>query len=354
MPKAKKNRNAFLIAGHEIEAGQRKRIDLVLGTLYNHQEIHLPLEVIHGKKEGPVLLVSACVHGDEINGVEIISRLLARKQLRNIHGTLIIAPIVNVYGFLNHSRYLPDRRDLNRSFPGSEKGSMAGRLAHLFANEILSVCTHGIDLHTGAIHRSNLPQIRVDLDQEGILEIAQAFQVPVILDNPTIQNSLRYTAQQMGIPLLLYEAGEALRFDENAIRAGVKGVLGVMRHLNMLPKPATVRAEHSKHKPLKTPVISRSSYWLRSPQGGILRTQAQLGQFVAKGEVIGHVADPFGQRAEPITTRTAGIIIGISYLPLVEEGTALFHIAQFAEDNVVEAMIERFHEQLEQLEQGIM
>lgn len=353
MPKAKSIRDAFSIAGHRIEAGERKRINLVLGTLYNHQEIHLPLEVIHGKKHGPVLLVSACVHGDEINGVEIVSRLMARKQLRNIHGTLIIAPIVNVYGFLNHSRYLPDRRDLNRSFPGSEKGSMAGRLAHLFTNEVLSACTHCIDLHTGAIHRSNLPQIRADLDQEGILKMAEAFQVPVILDNPTIPNSMRYTAQQRGIPLLLYEAGEALRFDENAIRAGVKGILGVMRHLQMLPQPVP-RQDQSKHKPLRTPVISRSSYWLRSPQGGVLRTQAQLGQLVSKGEVLGHVANPFGESAESIKARTSGIIIGISYLPLVEEGTAIFHIAQFAEDNIVEAMIERFHEQLEQLEQGLM
>ncbi len=347
MPKA---REPFEIAGYQIEPGERRRIELPLGTLYNHQQIQLPLEIIHGKKEGPVLLVSACVHGDEINGVEIVTRLLARKQLRQIHGTLVVAPVVNVYGFLNHSRYLPDRRDLNRSFPGSEKGSMAARLAHLFVNEVLSVCTHGIDLHTGAIHRSNLPQIRVDLDQEGILELAQSFQVPVILDNPTIPNSMRYTAQQRGIPLLLYEAGEALRFDETAIRGGVKGILGVMRYLQMLPQAP--KTDHSKA--LRPPVISRSSYWIRSPQGGVLRSQAQLGQWVKKGDILGHVADPFGERAANVKARTAGILVGISYLPLVEEGTALFHVAQFAEANVVEAMIERFHEQLEQLEQGFM
>lgn len=347
MPKA---REAFEIAGYRVEPGERLRIQLPLGTLYNHQKIQLPLEIIHGKKEGPVLLISACVHGDEINGVEIVTRLLARKQLRQIHGTLVVAPVVNVYGFLNHSRYLPDRRDLNRSFPGSEKGSMAARLAYLFVNEVLSVCTHGIDLHTGAIHRSNLPQIRVDLDQEGILELAQSFQVPVILDNPTIPNSMRYTAQQRGIPLLLYEAGEALRFDETAIRGGVKGILGVMRYLQMLPQAP--KTDHSKA--LRPPVISRSSYWIRSPQGGVLRTHAKLGQWVKKGDVLGHVADPFGERAENVKARTSGILVGISYLPLVEEGTALFHVAQFAEANVVEAMIERFHEQLEQLEQGFM
>lgn len=347
MPKV---RDPFEIAGYQIEPGERRRIELPLGTLYNHQQIQLPLEIIHGKKEGPVLLVSACVHGDEINGVEIVTRLLARKQLRQIHGTLVVAPVVNVYGFLNHSRYLPDRRDLNRSFPGSEKGSMAARLAHLFVNEVLSVCTHGIDLHTGAIHRSNLPQIRVDLDQEGILELAQSFQVPVILDNPTIPNSMRYTAQQRGIPLLLYEAGEALRFDETAIRGGVKGILGVMRYLQMLPQAP--KTDHSKA--LRPPVISRSSYWIRSPQGGVLRSQAKLGQWVKKGDILGHVADPFGERAANVKARTAGILVGISYLPLVEEGTALFHVAQFAEANVVEAMIERFHEQLEQLEQGFM
>ncbi len=336
-------RAPFSIAGHVLAPGERQQIQVPLGKMYNHQQIHLPIEVIHGKKDGPVLLVSAAVHGDEINGVEIVSRLLNRKQLKNLHGTLVAIPVVNMYGFLNNSRYLPDRRDLNRSFPGSEKGSIASRLAHLIVEKILSVCTHGIDLHTGAIHRSNLPQIRVDLDQEGILEMARAFQVPVILDNPTIPNSFRFTAQQKGIPLLLYEAGEALRFDEQAVRAGVKGILGVMRHLKMLPA-----LSESSRKKMRTPVISRSSYWVRAPQGGVLRSQIKEGQHVEARQELGYVADPFGHQQKAVCSRSAGIVIGMSHLPLVEEGTALFHIAQFAENPMVEDMIERFHELLEQ------
>ena len=159
-------REPFLIGGHEIKAGTRATIELGIPSLYTHTALEMPVQVIHGKKPGPVMFLSAAVHGDEINGVEIIRRVLNVKSLNRIKGILIAIPVVNVFGFINQSRYLPDRRDLNRSFPGSKQGSMAARMAHLFINEIVSKSTHGIDLHTGAIHRENLPQVRAILDDE--------------------------------------------------------------------------------------------------------------------------------------------------------------------------------------------
>ena len=190
-------------------------------------------------------------------------------------------------GFLSKSRYLPDRRDLNRSFPGHEQGSMASRLAHLFIEEIVAHCTHGIDLHTAAVGRTNLPQIRADLTHHPELQsMAQAFSTPVILNTSIREGSLRHAASEKSVQTLLYEAGEALRFEEIPIRAGVRGILSVMRQLEMLP---------SKKRPKHfTPLLSHRSRWVRSPQSGILRAIKSMGKFVNQGDILGYVADPFG------------------------------------------------------------
>ena len=226
---------AIKVGGTTISPGQRVTVDLPVADLYTSTSLHMPVQVICGRKPGPVLFVSAAIHGDELNGVEIIRRLLKRKALKSIRGTLLAVPIVNVHGFLNQSRYLPDRRDLNRSFPGSAKGSIASRLANLFIKEIVSKADFGIDLHTGALHRSNLPQIRANLDDAATLDIAQVFGTPVIINSDIRDGSLRACAFERGQPVLIYEAGEALRFDEISIRAGLRGILNVMRHIGMLP-----------------------------------------------------------------------------------------------------------------------
>ncbi|MDH3343556.1 MAG: succinylglutamate desuccinylase/aspartoacylase family protein, partial [Gammaproteobacteria bacterium] len=205
------------INGITIAPGTRKTIDLPTGRLYTHTPMSVPVHVVSGKHAGPRLFVSAAIHGDEINGVEIIRRLLKLPALKRLHGTIIAVPIVNVHGLINHSRYLPDRRDLNRSFPGTEKGSLAARLAYLFMKEIVAKSTHGIDLHTGALHRNNLPQIRANMDDEETERLALAFNAPVIISSNLRDGSLRESAADYGIPMLLYEAGEALRFDEVSI-----------------------------------------------------------------------------------------------------------------------------------------
>ncbi len=327
------------INGISFIAGTRTTVELPAGRLYTHTPMTIPVHVVKGKRLGPRLFISAAIHGDEINGVEIIRRLLKLPALKRLRGTIIAVPIVNIHGLINHSRYLPDRRDLNRSFPGTEKGSLAARLANLFMQEIVSQSTHGIDLHTGAVHRSNLPQIRANLDDEETDTLARAFEVPVIISSNLRDGSLREAAAEHGIPMLLYEAGEALRFDEVSIRAGVKGIINVMRNLEMLPP------SRSKSKKHIEPVVARSSSWVRAPDSGILRAMVALGSRVKKNTLLGVVADPFGETETTITSTFNGIVIGRTNLPLVNEGDALFHIARF--EHVAEAAnkVDEFQEE---------
>ncbi len=319
-------RKPFEIAGHSIAAGERALVDLPMPRLSSRTSLNMPVHVIHGRRDGPTLFISAALHGDELNGVEIIRRILKTRALRRLRGTLIAVPVVNAYGLIHESRYLPDRRDLNRSFPGSDQGSLAARLANLFLEEVVSRCSHGIDLHTGAIHRPNLPQIRADLDDEETLQLARAFGVPVLLNASLRDGSLRGAAGELGIPTLLYEAGEALRFDEVSIRAGVAGALNVMRKLEMLP-PSKRKADTRRE-----PVVSRRSGWVRAPESGMLSTVLPLGAKVTKDETLGYIDDPYSGEREPVVSNADGIIIGRLELPLVHEGDAIFHIARFETD----------------------
>lgn len=331
----------LVINGITINAGTRTTIDLPAARLYTHAPMSIPVQVVSGKKSGPRLFLSAAIHGDEINGIEIIRRLLKLPALKRLRGTIIAVPMVNVHGIINHSRYLPDRRDLNRSFPGSEKGPLALRLANLFMKEIVEQSTHGIDLHTGAIHRSNLPQIRANLDDEETYKLASAFDVPVIISSNLRDGSLREAAAEFGIPMLLYEAGEALRFDEVAIRAGVQGIINVMRVLDMLPP------SRSKAKNRFESVVARSSSWVRAPDSGILRAMVPLGSRVKKNTLLGVVADPFGEKEVSVEATCNGIVIGRTNLPLVNEGDALYHIARFEDIKEIEAKVDDFHEEHE-------
>lgn len=311
------------IGGVQVAPGERTSVDIPLAAMYTHTDVELTVHVINGRRPGPCLLVCAAIHGDELNGVDVVRRLLGYKQLNQLRGTLLAIPVVNVHGFLNQSRYLPDGRDLNRSFPGSNRGSLAGRVAHTLVKDILRHCTHAVDLHTGAKHRTNLPQIRADLSQTQTRELALAFGVPVVLDAKLRDGSLRDTAAEAGIPLLLYEAGEALRFDEICIRAGTRGILNIMRELKMLPsrKKSTQVGNGA--------VVADDSRWVRAPASGIVRCLVRLGARVKKGEVLGYIADPVGLNEEPVQAPAEAIVIGLSNLPLVHEGEALFHLASF-------------------------
>jgi predicted deacylase len=279
----------------------------------------MTVQVVNGARPGPRLFVCAALHGDEINGVEIIRRVLRDPSLDGLAGTVIAIPIVNIFGFLAGSRYLPDRRDLNRSFPGSPNGSLAGRVANVFVREILERATHGIDLHTAAVHRDNFPQIRGNLDDEETLRLARAFGVDVIINAGERDGSLRQQAAARKIPVLVYEAGEALRFDEACITAGIAGVRGVMAGLGMLP--AAARTGNGRE-----PIVARSSTWLRAPIGGMLRTEIPLGVHVERGQRLGVVGDPYGVKESEVVAKTAGLVIGRTRLPVVNAGDALFHL----------------------------
>lgn len=320
-------REAFEIAGRRIPPRRRATVNLPMTALADLTPVTLSLHVVHGGRPGPVMFVSAAVHGDEVIGVDIVRRLLRAPQLNNIAGTLLAVPIVNTFGFLNQSRYLPDRRDLNRSFPGSAGGSLASRLAYLFRTEILARCSHGIDLHSAAIHRTNLPQIRVSPGRPEALKLAHAFGAPVILASKTRDGSLREMAGQIGVETLLFEAGEGLRIDDAAARLGVAGILRVMATLGMIPATGLPRSRtHSLH-------CGRSE-WLRAPAAGLVAMEAAIGDKVSAGQVLGTISDPFGETETEIVAPHHGIIIGSLTLPVTNEGDAVFHLAELPRDQI--------------------
>lgn len=330
-----------MIADQDIAPGTRCRIDITLPSLFTQNRVVLPVHVVRGRQDGPRLFVTAAIHGDEINGVEIIRRLLATPALRTLRGTLLAVPVVNVYGFVRLSRYLPDRRDLNRSFPGSESGSLAARLAATLIQEVVKDSDLGIDLHTGAAHRENLPQIRAALDDFGMLELSTAFGAPVIINAELRDGSLRAESAALGVPVMVYEAGEALRFNELAIRAGLRGILAVMRLLGMLRSSRRTAAAPA------TPAIARATQWARAGQSGVLRQIQTLGARVKKGATLAIVSDPFGNDDTPVPAPTGGIIIGRTNLPLVTEGEALFHIARFGQTAAAAESVEQLQSLLD-------
>lgn len=333
----------LIIDGNNIKLGERKRISLNVAKLYDFTEVNIPIEVVRGKEDGPILFISGCIHGDEINSVEIIKRLLNHKLIKKIKGTLIAIPIVNVFGFNDKSRYLPDRRDLNRCFPGSEHGSLAARIAYKFMNEIVSKCDYGIDLHTAAIHRNNIPQIRACLDDKRTKSLAEVFNVPVIINSDIRDGSLRQSARELNIPMLLFEGGEALRFDSKIASSALQGILSLMSKIGMLEN-----IEYYQIKKKET-FIAKSSYWIRAPHSGTIVLKKKLGDFVKKDQVIGIISDPFGKHKFTVTSKYEGIVIGLVTLPLLNNGDAVAHIATFKNAEEVEENINIFEDQISDL-----
>ena len=315
------SRAPFEIGGISIAPGERQNVSLPLSVMSNHTPINLPIHVAHGKREGPTMFVSAAIHGDEVVGVEIVRRLLSGKVLNDIAGTALMVPIVNAFGFIGHSRYLPDRRDLNRSFPGSASGSLAAQLAHLFLSQVVDRSDVGIDLHTAAINRSNLPQIRVDTTDERALQMAMAFAPPLLKHATLRQGSMRDSAATRGVPVIVYECGEALRFDEVSVRVGVQGVMRTMTSLGMLRRRRQTASTPSQV------LISDQSQWLRASDGGIFRAYRTIGHHVAVDDLIGVISDPFGETQREVRSPITGLIIGRTNVPAVNQGDALFHIA---------------------------
>ena len=313
----------FEIAGETIAPGERRNLAIPISRELNGLSASLALQVLHGARTGPCVFVSAAVHGDEINGIGIIQRLAAELDPGRLAGTLILAPAVNIYGLVNHERYLPDRRDLNRSFPGSSRGSLAAQLAKCFLDNVIEKCSFGIDLHTAAVHRYNLPQVRIAADNPYLVELAMAFGAPVIIESPLRDGSMRELAHSRGTPMLLMEAGEALRFDRLSISIGAEGIERVLAHIGMIEADDGLTS-------VGIPARANRSSWVRAPRGGITHRIRKSGDTVHQGDCLATVTGLFGEDAMEMTSPIDGIIIGHATLPVVNQGDAIFHIAQVA------------------------
>ena len=306
----------LVIGGHKLPPGTRKTLKLPIGHLITHEIVDLTVHIRRGKRPGPRLLVSAAIHGDEINGVEAVRNLLSKKMSR-MSGDLILIPVANLPAFLSRSRYLPDRRDLNRLFPGSSTGSFGARLARVLT-KIAKLCTHGIDLHTGAVTRPNLPQIRFSKEIPEALDLARAFGAPVIIDADVRPGSFRHVFTELEKPQLLFEGGEAGILEPAPARLAAQGVLSVMRQLGMLPQV--------KMKRRVNPILCVDTYWQRAPRGGLFTPTLDLGEVVTKGATIGRIGDPFGDEQNTILAECEGVIIGRARNAVIDEGDGIFHI----------------------------
>lgn len=307
------------IGGAEVPEGARTDLLLKVSESYTGDRMSIPLTVVNGVRAGALLFVTAAVHGDELNGIGIVRELLARVEPGELSGALVCVPVVNVLGVQFHTRYLPDRRDLNRCFPGSAGGSTASRIAHTLMTEVITRADAGIDLHTAANRRMNMPQIRTGLSDERAHKLGVVFGAPYLIDAPRRSGSLRDAADREGVPVLTFEGGQALRFEDEVIDVGVTGVLRVMGELGMLDDPPPA-PEH--------PVLeSDETHWVRADSGGILDLLVAPGDHVAEGQPLWTVTGPFGRERSQQDSPYTGVVIGMTTLPLVNPGDAVVHIA---------------------------
>lgn len=306
--------------GREIGPGEAAEIRLEVSEHYTADPLFVPVTVLRGRRPGPTLFLTAAVHGDELNGVAVIRDLLIDQDLSNLAGCVVAVPVVNVPGFLNQNRSLPDGRDLNRSFPGNPEGSFTARLAHRVFHDVVRRSDVGLDLHTAGGDRANYPHVRADLENRRVAELAGAFGSPLVIHGPGPGGALRRVATEAGVPTIVYEAGSARVFERRFIDQGLRGVLNVMRHLGMVddgpPSPPPLRLE------------IRKSTWLRANAGGILDLRVSLGEPVRKGRVISVNTNPFGRERSQLVAPSGGVVIGLTRSPLVHPGDAICHVAR--------------------------
>lgn len=311
------------IAQATIHPGETVTLALPLPELFSCAPLHMPIKVMHGRQKGPCLLVTAAMHGDEMNGTEIINRLLSRPSLKRLRGTIIAVPVVNVYGLINRSRFLPDGGSLDDCFPGSEHGHHGARIAHLFTQMLFPLADVCVDLQTGDRNFNNFPQTFVDVSNEPVLDLAEKFGAPIITDFDKAPGRFSTWACEQGKPTLVYEAGEAMRFDEYAIKTGVKGLMNLLRALGMVTKSASDRKQTPTY-------IADEQLVVRANTSGVVHTTQVLGSHVRKGDVIGVISDPFGVRESvDIKCPVDAAIVAMNDLPLIQEGEAVFHLATF-------------------------
>lgn len=310
----------LILNGVRIRPGQNLNLELPIAKLPTHTIIDLPIFIRSAKKSGPVVLISGGIHGDEINGIATAKKILEEvdENLELKKGTLIIIPLVNIYGFLSNSRTFPDGRDLNRSFPGSKKGSLASRIAYILSNEIIPLIDYGVDFHTGGRMLTNYPQIRVDYSDKEALALAKSFGTRFVVNSKYIEKSFRKSAYKSNKRILVYEGGESMRLDEFAIEEGVQGTKRFLASLGMI--------EYSSETPHT--IFLNGSDWIRAKASGIFNSNIQLGEAVKKGQVLAKISDPYGQVKIPVKAPSNGFVIGINNMPVINVGDALIHVGK--------------------------
>ncbi len=324
------------ICGTNVHPGESANLALPLPEQYSCAPLYMPIKVIHGTQKGPCLVIFSVLKGTELNGLEIANRIINTILPKQISGTIIAIPVMNVYGLTHYPSTLPtDNKGLASCFPGNEEGSYGERIAHLITQEIFKKADYCIELQTGGINHNILPQVYCNFSNEEAKKLAKVFRAPVITNVSLEDNFLRQTTEELQVPLLVYQAGEAMRFDENAITLGVDGVKNVMRAINMLEK-----------EPIQemSPIFSREEDWIIAHKGGILHTKVTLGQAIKSGQTIGNISDPFGADViEPIKSSQDGIVVGVNTSPLIHEGLPIFKVASFLDYDKAETIIDEWN-----------
>lgn len=317
-----------------IHPGEVANLAMILPERYACAPLYMPIKVIHGVKKGPCLLVFSMLKGNEFNGLETANRIIQALNPKDMSGTIISVPVLNVYGLTQMPAAQTLNTNLANCFPGSEEGTFGERIAHLFTQEILKKADYCIELQTGDLNHNILPQVYCNFDNQRSRDLAKAFQAPVVTNVTLKGNPLRRTTEDLHIPLLVYQAGEAMRFDENVIKLGVDGVLNVMRAIDILPK-SPVREIN--------PLFSQDEEWMTAHKGGILHAHVNLGQTIKRNELVGTITDPFGTDfSEPVKALQDGIVVGVNTTPLIHEGLPIFKIASFLDYDKAENTIEEW------------
>jgi predicted deacylase len=318
--KIESENKTITIGGESVAPGKSRFVKIIIDRLPTGTLIDIPVYVFNSKNPGPVVLVQAGLHGDEVNGVEIVRRMLSDGSFKVNAGTVIAVPILNIFGFIHYSRDVPDGKDVNRSFPGTKTGSMASRIAYHYFNEIIPQVDFAIDLHTGGGQRDNYPQIRYTKDDLKSEDLAKMFNAPLTFSSKLIKGSFRNAAFRISKPVIVFEAGESMRFNEFSIQQGVSGILRVFKSLGMIKGLAT-------HNEIPGPSIElERRRWLRAPTAGIFVSKITNGDKVEKGDLLGLVSDTYAKKTKQIKSPFDGYVICLNHQAVVNQGDALVHI----------------------------
>jgi len=307
------------IGGRAVRRGSTEQIFLKVSEHYTATPVNVLVTVVRGRRKGPALFLAAAVHGDELNGVEVVRRIMTSTSPEDLRGTLICVPVVNRMGFLAHSRYLPGHQDLNRCFPGQPQGTAASRLAHTLFREIVAPSDYGIDLHTASHGRTNLPHVRAEMSNDRVRRLARAFGMEIIVDTSGPARTLRAAATRAGVPTILFEAGETFRFQRAMVARGVQGARNVLVALKMIP---------GQRREPRFQVVIKVSEWIRAPRGGIAEVLIRPGEIVYEGDEIASITNPFGREVSSVRSPLTGLILGTTTVPLVNPGDAICHVAK--------------------------